>query len=364
MEKLMTMSRSSYVADLPSVGVVIPCYGYAHWLEGCVRSVLSQEGIEPHVLVVDDCSPDETPEVARRLIEADPRVEYLRHAENKGLIETANDGLRWAESHDYTVLLSADDLLVPGALLRATSVMERDQRVGMVYGPIRYALVDQPLPEPTGKWRATKVWPGEEWIRLRCQRGYNTISSPEVVVRTEVQKLAGPYDPACTHASDLNMWLRIAAISHVGYVQGPTQAIYRTHADSMLRSAASPIKNLRELRKAYESFFAHSGDLLRRGDALEAMARRALAREAIWRASRMIDRGIKANDQGDPVDEMISFAFDVYPDAQRLREWRGFRLRRAIGAGRSGWFPPFVVSGAAHKLYRRFAWARLRYIGT
>jgi hypothetical protein len=49
----------------------------------------------------------------------------------------------------------------------------------------------------------------------------------------------------------------------------------------------------------------------------------------------------------------------VYPHAGRLREWRGFQLRRRIGAGRSIWFPPFVATGAGHRLAlhgRRLRW--------
>ena len=51
-----------------------------------------------------------------------------------------------------------------------------------------------------------------------------------------------------------------------------------------------------------------------------------------------------------PVDELIDFALDVCPEARGLREWHGLRLRRRLGAGRSGYFPPFVATGAAHRM--------------
>ncbi|MGO7624616.1 glycosyltransferase family 2 protein, partial [Rhizobium ruizarguesonis] len=50
-----------------SVDVVIPCYKYAHFLEECVGSVLSQAGVDVRVLILDDCSPDNTPEVGMAL---------------------------------------------------------------------------------------------------------------------------------------------------------------------------------------------------------------------------------------------------------------------------------------------------------
>jgi hypothetical protein len=51
------------------------------------------------------------------------------------------------------------------------------------------------------------------------------------------------------------------------------------------------------------------------------------------------------------VQELIDFALDVCPQTPRLREWRGLQLRRSIGAGRSGWFPLFLATGAAHRLH-------------
>src|SRR5205085_7222234 len=47
--------------------VIVPCYRYGHFLEGCVRSALAQTGVEDRVLVLDDASPDDTEAVGRRL---------------------------------------------------------------------------------------------------------------------------------------------------------------------------------------------------------------------------------------------------------------------------------------------------------
>jgi GT2 family glycosyltransferase len=333
----------------PTVSVIVPCYGYASVLEGCVQSVLEQEGVDVRILIVDDRSPDDTPVVGRRLADGDERVTYRRHEENQGLIGTANEGLAWADG-DYVVLLSADDLLVPGSLQRATTIMEASPNVGMVYGLPLFAYPERPLPASRGKWRTTDVWPGSEWIRLRCRSGHNCISSPEVVVRNSVQRAVGGYDPRCFHTSDMNMWLRVAAVSDIAYVRGVPQAIYRIHPNSMLRSQEGPMVDLRERKAAFDSFFASSAHLLDDPDRLRSTAGRALARQALWRASRAVDRGLVEGPDSLPVDELVAFAFEAYPDARRLREWHGFQLRRRLGAGRSLWFAPFVVTGAAHRL--------------
>src|SRR4051812_11018034 len=116
------------------VDVVVPCYNYGQFLPACVESVLAQEGVDVRILIIDDCSPDDSADVGARLAAADPRIEFRRHTVNRGHIATYNEGLmEWAES-DYCVLLSADDLLTPGSLARAVAVMEAHPQIGFVHG--------------------------------------------------------------------------------------------------------------------------------------------------------------------------------------------------------------------------------------
>ena len=373
----------------PLVKVIVPCYDYADYLVACVDSVVGQEGVEVRVLIIDDCSPDDTPTVARRIADDSDRVEYRRHEQNVGLVATANEGLEWAADGDYVVVLSADDMLMPGSLQRATRVMESNPRVGLVYGrAVQFASDQQPpldrrrwggtkvwstqgwirLPlPPAGKWRGTKIWSGEDWIRLRCRSGHGCISSPEAVVRTSVQRKGGAYDPDGGHMSEVNMWLRIAAISDVAYVRGAAQALYRIHTDSMFRTMLSssdgPITDLTNRRAAFDGFLTGSGAQLRDAADLHGTASRTLARQALWQASRAYDRD-KVHDPGQvSAEEFVAFALQTYPEARRLREWRGLRLRQRIGAGRSLWFPPFLATGAAHRLRAHYNRLRLHARG-
>jgi glycosyltransferase involved in cell wall biosynthesis len=351
----------------PLVKVIVPCYGYADLLEGCVRSVLRQEGIAVRVLIIDDCSPDETPAVARRLERQDERVEYRRNADNMGLIATANEGLAWADDSDYVVLLSADDRLVPGALGRAAAVFESHPGVGLVYGHAQYFESDDVPPRIRTRWRGTRVQSGHDWIRLRCRSGHGCISSPEAVVRTSVQRAVGFYDPACQHTSDAHLWMRIAAVADIGYVRGATQALYRIHADSMLRSMlgaeGGQVVDLVERRTGFELFFSGPGAALPEAAEMRALAERTLARQALWKASRAYDRGEVEGPGAVPVEALIDFALETCADARRLREWRGLRLRQRIGAGRSRYFPLFLATGLAHRLRIDYGHRRLHRRG-
>lgn len=311
------------------VDVVVPCYNYAHYLPVCLGSILSQPGVDVRVLVIDDCSSDASTEVAAAIATTDRRVELKRHSINRGHIATYNEGLlEWAEA-EYTVLLSADDLLAPGALARAVQIMDSEPAVGMVYGRAPFFVDHVDLPRVLPVTRGATYWTGKRWIKDRCVTGQNVISSPEVVVRTEVQRKVGGYRAELPHAGDFEMWLRIAAISDVAYTRGAPQAYYRVHNQSMHRTYyGNALDDLKQRGEAFAHFFDRDGGLLAEATSLHTLARRALARQALWRACRAYDR----NDLDRiPVDDLVDFASTTYPEVASLPEFRALRRRRFLG---------------------------------
>ena len=97
------------MSALPQVTVVLCTYNRAHVVERTVRAVLAQKGCELDLVVVDDGSPDNTPEVLAAI--DDPRLRVVRQA-NAGLSVARNSGLAVAEG-DWVVFLDDDDLLYP-----------------------------------------------------------------------------------------------------------------------------------------------------------------------------------------------------------------------------------------------------------
>jgi hypothetical protein len=324
--------------------------------------VLSQVGVDVRVLVIDDCSNDASTEVARAIAATEPRLEVRRHSVNQGHIATYNEGLLdWADA-DYTVLLSADDLLAPGALARAAHLMASDSAIGMVYGRAPYFRDHTALPKAPSTQRGSTRWSGEQWIEDRCRAGHNVISSPEVVIRTEIQQKVGGYRPELPHAGDLEMWLRIAAVSDVAYIRGVPQAYYRVHDESMQRQLYSgALDDLEQRRRVFEMFFEGDGALLDDAPRLHALAQRALAREALWRVCRAYDR-----DQLDtaPVDELIEFAESTYPHARTVPEYRALQRRQWLGPQFCHRTQLFAASAASRRLRSRWRFERWKRRGS
>lgn len=94
--------------------VIIPAYNAQDVLEPCVASVLSQEGVEVEIVVVDDGSRDDTRAVAERLAAQDCRVRVVSKP-NGGVSSARNAGLDVATG-EAVLFVDADDALVPGAL--------------------------------------------------------------------------------------------------------------------------------------------------------------------------------------------------------------------------------------------------------
>jgi glycosyltransferase involved in cell wall biosynthesis len=342
-----------------TVSVVVPCYRYGHFLPECIGSILGQAGVEVRVLVIDDASPDDSAEVATALAEHDPRIEVLRHRQNKGHLRTYNEGLDWATG-DYVALVSADDLLTPGALARATGLMTTLPGVGFVYGHSIRFQDGSPLPPARDGRVRWQVWPGHEWVRGRFDRAANVISSPEVVVRTELQRRVGGYSLRLPHSGDLEMWLRLAAEADVGYLRGADQAYYRIHPASMFRSRYdSKLVDLRERRKAFAVFLEEHG-ALPGVDQMQRAAMRKLAWEALWLACRAYDR--RRTDAID-VDELVDFAHDTMPDCDRLLVHTGLRWRRRLGAGVTPYLQPLGLPAVTRMLQSRLWWHTWRWRG-
>lgn len=347
---------------MSTVGVVVPCYRYGHLLPESVGSVLDQPGVDVRVLIIDDASPDDSADRARELAAADPRVEVHVHPENRGHIRTYNEGLlEWCDT-DYAVLLSADDMLTPGALRRAVAFLDATPSAGLVYGHyVRFDGVSALPPVRTGtpSW---KLYAGQEWLRRRFAHGNGCMASPEVVVRTSVQRAVGGYDPSLPHTGDIEMWMRFATYGDLGYLRGVDQAYYRVHDASMSTTyyADGGLGDLRQRWAAYEAFLSKEGDRLNQRVPMERTIRRRIARDALWRACRSLDGG---RDESEPVDELVAFALETYDGARGLSEYRGLRWRRAVGSRISPMFRRVIPTALWRRARQELWWRQWKRSG-
>jgi GT2 family glycosyltransferase len=114
--------------DNPRCSILLPVFGKWQHTYTCLRSILlNTSGISYEVLVLDDCSPDETAELTRVVTGA----RFLRNAENLGFLRNCNAGA--AQARGSTLLLLNNDTSVePGWLSALHLALDADSAVGLV----------------------------------------------------------------------------------------------------------------------------------------------------------------------------------------------------------------------------------------
>lgn len=205
---------------LPLVSVIVPTYNRAALLQQTVESVLAQTYPNIELIVVDDGSTDETPEMLKQYA---GRLVHIRK-QNEGGTAARNTGIQ-AVHGEYLNFLDHDDIFLPTKIERQVEILNARPEVGLVHCGYyrmdkdgRYIDIVNFLPE--GDVRRVIVlgcfcWSGAPLIRREC-----------------IDKV-GVFDES-VWSSDADMWLKIAIAGyHFGCVQEPLGG-YRILADSSM----------------------------------------------------------------------------------------------------------------------------------
>jgi glycosyltransferase involved in cell wall biosynthesis len=224
----------------PIVSVVITCYNQACFLGEAIESVLAQSCQHFEIVVVDDGSKDNTPEVAS----AYPQVRYIRQ-NNQGVSVARNVGLRQAKGR-YLIFLDGDDRLLPDALKIGTDSLDEHPECAFVTGYCRFIAPDgSPLPALHQQY----VEKPDYSTLLRD----NHIWMPAMVMhRRESLAALGGLDIAADHSGDYELYLRIAR-NYPIYCHRQTIAEWRLHSTNTSHNTALMLKaTLRVFRSQWD----------------------------------------------------------------------------------------------------------------
>ncbi len=104
------------------VSIIIPVYNVAPYVKECIQSIMNQTYTDLEVLIVDDCSTDNTLEIVSSMLFNKEEVningsifKIIRHKNNKGVSETRNTGLKQATG-DFIFFLDGDDTITDNCI--------------------------------------------------------------------------------------------------------------------------------------------------------------------------------------------------------------------------------------------------------
>lgn len=135
----MTPARDSLA--VPKVTVVIPTRNRGPLLDEALSSLRSQTFVDLELLVCDNASPDETPEVVRRHASEDERVRYQRNSADIGALKNFELGLLLARG-EYLLWAADDDRWEPGFLEPLVDVLDGAPSVALACAEAQYMLSD------------------------------------------------------------------------------------------------------------------------------------------------------------------------------------------------------------------------------
>jgi glycosyltransferase involved in cell wall biosynthesis len=194
---------------MPKVSVVIPTHNYANFVSEAIESALGQT-LRPHeVIVVNDGSTDETPQVLAEFSEPVRAV----HLQNRGVCAARNEGATLATG-DLLAFLDADDIWLPTKLEKQAQRFLDDPEIGLVHCGVQHVNL-------AGHAVRTLLDGMEGWVAidlLLARRNVILGGGSGMMVSRAAFEVVGGFDTRLTHAEDWDLWYRLASRYKVGFV--------------------------------------------------------------------------------------------------------------------------------------------------
>ncbi|MDR3459435.1 MAG: glycosyltransferase [Verrucomicrobiae bacterium] len=212
----------------PKVSVCIDVYNYADFLPQAIESALAQTLRDLEVIVVDDCSTDDSHAVACRYARQDARVRVHRNPANLGMVKNRNACLKLAQG-EFVKFVHADDYLcAPAALGKMVARMEASPATALVACAMQYVREDGGATERSPRhFPETRLLAGTTVIARCLLEQKNLIGGPSATLFRRRLAARG-FDEKYFHAADLEMWFHLLEQGCFGYVDEPLVA-YRWH---------------------------------------------------------------------------------------------------------------------------------------
>lgn len=204
--------------EAPRITVVVPAYNAAWCVKRAIDSVLAQRWSDYELVVVDDGSTDETADV---LAAYGAQIRVVRQA-NAGLSAARNAGIK-AAAGEWVAFLDADDWWLPEKLAAQMALIAREPDIGFCS---TFARIVSPDGEQLELWSDGGLH-GNILADLFGANAGVAGSGSAVLARRDLLTRCGGFDTTLRSVEDIDMWMRLAAISTYACVPEALACILR-----------------------------------------------------------------------------------------------------------------------------------------
>lgn len=215
-----------------TVSIIIPIYNVEQYIERCIISVINQTYRQLEVILVDDCSPDNSMSLAQQLVDKSTNKEgltfkFIKRDENGGLSAARNTGIENATG-DYLYFLDSDDELPINAIELLVNQVIIHPDVEIVMGRMKAFPNDLPYYN-IDRYKDTPYINDNLWIREH----FFTIISPiqtnacnKLIRRDLGERNLLFFKPGIIHEDQLWMYYVAKKIKSIAFVFEPTYLRY------------------------------------------------------------------------------------------------------------------------------------------
>lgn len=245
------------------VSCIIPTYNRAYCLKRAVDSVLKQSDENFELIVVDDGSTDETPEILKEY-QKHPQVKLLGQG-NLGVSSARNCGARHAQG-EWLAFLDSDDEWLPEKLALQRQIWEASPELLWVHGEEIWVRKGKRVnPKKIHQKSGGDIF--ERSLKL-C-----LVSPSAVVLKKNLYDEYGGFDESFTVCEDYDLWLRLSKNHPVGFCETPVLMKYGGHDDQL--SARYKAMDHWRLRSLLQLLEARDLNFERQTKVLEEFLRKA-----------------------------------------------------------------------------------------
>jgi glycosyltransferase involved in cell wall biosynthesis len=220
----------------PQVSICLPVFNGEQFLAAAIESVLSQTFSDLELVIVDDCSTDQSPQIIAQYAARDKRIRQWRNSEKAGLFGNYNRCFELA-SGKYIKPFAQDDILHNDMVRRLVDVLNADSlivlastaRTPICQKSIRIISMAPQASADSYVPPSTSI-SGREVIKKAINPVVNFIGEPTTVMFRKVHVGSG-FDANFHHLGDLEYWFRILQNGRYFYINEELCS-YRLHADS------------------------------------------------------------------------------------------------------------------------------------
>lgn len=188
----------------PYITVVMPNYNGHRFVEQAIDSVLAQTYRNFELVVVDDCSKDDSLQLIKRKAKSDDRIRIITLEKNVGVANARNIGIGAAKG-EYIALLDNDDLWTEDKLERQVAIAEKSADI--VY--CSYDFID----EQNNEIKKPFIVPQQ--TNFNKMLASSVISCSTSFIKTELMQ-AHPFNPEFYH-EDYVLWMELLRVCPVAY---------------------------------------------------------------------------------------------------------------------------------------------------